>query len=292
MAKISASKATIVIVSLPEHTEKYPELQAAAQKALKEPKSPPPGPLASLPVGIHRVAITAFIKDPALQARLRTNPELTNQYATAIRSGAVFPPVTLARIGGAAFLVAGWHRTAAHEQAGETHIRAEIIDTSMKQAKWLSAASNLTHGRPASGADKRRAFKAFIMARRHIKPGTAGKLLTYAEIALALHGACGGTGTMFNWMKKDFPKIAQKMSRGDWGDKGNENGTDTGAGHLRAALAAIEEIEAREGGIRRPEQREKLQKAVAGLYGRLVKATPGDEFDNDDDDPGEGPETE
>lgn len=263
--------------SKPANTTTRPA-EAVKATATTKPTQPKPGPLAGLPEGTHEVAISAIVRDPNYQARMKgTDPLLVNSYATAIKAGSEFPPVTLARVKGHALLVAGWHRVAAHERAGRDQIKAEIVDCTAAGAMWLAASSNLSHGRPPSRADKRFAFTAFIKARKHIQPGTGGAYLTYAEIAKELHGIATPT-TIWNWMRKDFPRIAQKMGHEGVDTTRPGTTTDTEAGYFRAALAAVREVEAQMRAVKSLDRRTEVCEAVEALRNALLDST-GDEFD-------------
>ncbi len=237
-----------------------------------------PGPLATLPAGIHEVAITAFKRDPKLQARMGGMDDLlVNRYTTAIKAGASFPPITLARVDDEVLLVSGWHRTAASERAGLATIQAEIVDCKSNDLEWLASSSNLDHGKPASKADKVFAFNSFIKARRHIQQGPRGRYLTYAEMAKDLHGIASPT-TIWNWMKKHHPKIAVKIGKGGIDNSRPDTSRDEEAGSYRAAMAAVSAIAAQMRAVTSLERRMEVCEAVAALGKDLWDST-GDELD-------------
>jgi hypothetical protein len=142
---------------------------------------------------------------------------------------------------------------------------------------WEATSSNLTHGKGASRAEKRLAFKAFIRARKHIRPGSGGAYLTYQEMAKAL-GGIGSPVTVWNWMKADYPKLAEKISHGDLGQRRPEATRDTEAGYFRAAMGAVREIEAQMRAVKTPSRRIEVWEAVEALRTALA-ASVGDEFD-------------
>jgi hypothetical protein len=152
------------------------------------------------------------------------------RYANVIASGRLMPPIKVALVNGAPVVVDGWHRIAAHEWRGEKQITAHVVIATEREAQWLAAAANLSHGLPLKPREVRTAFRAFIKARQHIRQ--TGRLLSYRDIAEAMGGLVVHT-TLRNWMKADFPRIAQKMAEGDTVRAVQDQTTDTEAGFMR-----------------------------------------------------------
>ncbi len=70
------------------------------------------------------------------------------RYYNALKSGANFPPITVAKRDGKFILIDGAHRLKAHEQCGETHIQAQVFEgLSDKQIYIEAIKANVTHGR-------------------------------------------------------------------------------------------------------------------------------------------------
>ena len=71
------------------------------------------------------------------------------RYYNALKSGATFPPITVAeKKDGRFILIDGAHRLKAHEQCGETHIQAQVFEgLSDKQIYVEAIKANVTHGR-------------------------------------------------------------------------------------------------------------------------------------------------
>ena len=161
-------------------------------------------PEGSLPVDVERIT-----RDPALQVRAGTDPALVRRYANEMKAGARFPPVELAETeDGTLLLVEGWHRLeAAHIVNGQKTVEATKRAMSRQEATGWASMANLTHGKQLAEKDKRRALALYITARKH---RTAKGLKTYRDIARDL---LIKLPTLYRWMAKDHPKIAQDMAR-------------------------------------------------------------------------------
>lgn len=165
------------------------------------------------------VPLKAIHFDGLLQVRKAVNYDQVNSYHNAMLSGAKFPPVRVARIPDKHHLtvIDGWHRLHALEGLGVEAVPVIIQELSFKDAMGEAALANLTHGLPIKKAELRQAFGMFIRSGRNRKgKGKNVTYMSYRELAQALQGAVKHT-TLLNWMRKDFPKIANAMG-------GNENG--------------------------------------------------------------------
>jgi hypothetical protein len=100
--------------------------------------------------------------DPRLQHREDAknfpgcaNPELTAEYAEAIKAGAKFPPVKAVhdKAGKAYWLYDGFHTLAATAKAGKDAVEAEVVEGTFDDALQRSWQSNSAHGARRSGAD-------------------------------------------------------------------------------------------------------------------------------------------
>lgn len=73
------------------------------------------------------------------------------RYFNALRSGAVFPPITVAILDKNYYLVDGMHRLKAHKDNKETHIQCEVLKGLDKKQIFLEAVKrNVKHGRQFS----------------------------------------------------------------------------------------------------------------------------------------------
>lgn len=157
--------------------------------------------------------VADIIRDERLQLRTKVTQTTVKKYAEALQSGASFPPIKVADIGGDYYLVDGWHRVAAHELCFRDVVEAEIYPCpSITAALLMATTANLTHGRPLTTKEKRKAVNEFIRNEGHIFIKASGRkaLRTYRELGelFQLHHT-----TMRNWVQRDFPELAEAMSR-------------------------------------------------------------------------------
>ncbi|SNT56457.1 ParB-like nuclease domain-containing protein [Tardiphaga sp. OK246] len=130
-------------------------------------------------------------------------------YKNSGNSSGQLPPVTLARVDGTLRLVDGWHRLRALELLGESTVEATIFDATMSEAKFAAAMANMAHGLPLKHGELRKVFNAYITTRQHITK--AGRIKSYRDMQQDLNNRVAHK-TIYNWMKKDHPKIAAKMA--------------------------------------------------------------------------------
>ena len=161
------------------------------------------------------VQVSDIIKEPSWQVREKLTISRVRAYRTTYNSGAEMPPVKLADVRGALYLVDGWHRMAAQEDLGRKEVEASIVKMTKPEAIWAAAAANLTHGEAYRKDERRRAFSVFIETKQHSK---RGKLLSYREMAAAFGGNPSHV-TLRNWIKQDFPQVfkgLEKHRTGEW----------------------------------------------------------------------------
>lgn len=157
---------------------------------------------------VQLVDMSSITRDSKFQVRNQLDRKLVRQYATAMSNGADFPPIHLAKVKDALIIVDGWHRHAALHSLGQSEIHAKVTPMTQDEALRASALANTQHGKPLKPAERRNVFKNFIRGKGHKKPN--GSLMTYREISEALGGHVGHT-TIYNWMKKDFPRVFKAM---------------------------------------------------------------------------------
>ena len=150
------------------------------------------------------------------------DPRLVNKYATILRNGGELPPITVAKIGAAYWLVDGFHRLAAeekqHRRSWKTRgatmtTRATVVSgLTLRRALRMAALANLSHGAPLKTADLRKVFRTYVdTGMQRTKKGCK----SYRVMAVEL-GAQRSYETIRGWMKQDYPGIARQMSGDDY----------------------------------------------------------------------------
>lgn len=84
------------------------------------------------------------------------------EYAELMRDGKVFPPLAVTFDGTYYWLVDGFHRLEAAQDAELQSIECDITAGALEDAQWQSYSVNATHGLPRTSMDKRRAVKAAL----------------------------------------------------------------------------------------------------------------------------------
>ncbi len=152
------------------------------------------------------MAINQIARDGQFQVRNKLNDLTVKRYENNYRSGRDMPPVKIAQVGDVPILADGWHRVQALENLGETHVQAEVHTATREEARWMAGSANLSHGLPLKQGELRNVFRFYIKSKQHVLP--KGKLKSYRDIAADLGKP---HGTIYNWMKRDFPRIAAKL---------------------------------------------------------------------------------
>ncbi|WP_374437301.1 ParB/RepB/Spo0J family partition protein [Tabrizicola sp.] len=218
-----------------------------------------------------RFPIADLHRDPRFQIRTRMEPATVDRYANALRADVELPPVRVAMVGGVPVLVDGWHRVAAHQITGASHVLAFVTEATAQEARWLAAEANLTHGLPLKKGELRSAFRAFITARRHRVPARAGQgpgRLSYRDIAKALGGHVTHQ-TASNWMHKDFPDIAKEYGGEATPMAEAPAPEDPEEGFARTAQEAIAQALSAARGVRDPGRRGALVAAAEAALREL-----------------------
>lgn len=184
---------------------------------------------------VEELFINQIARDDALQVRRRLDAGAIKRYEGVYRADGEMPPVHVAKVDGVHVLVDGWHRLTALENLGINKVQAKVTTTTRDEALWLAARANLEHGVPLRAGELRNVFRAYVRAKRNRLP--RGRLKSYREIGAELGKP---PATIYNWMKKDFPRVAAKM-----GTQGNGSGT----GGLRALPRAPQAIRTAEESI-------------------------------------------
>jgi ParB-like chromosome segregation protein Spo0J len=91
------------------------------------------------------------------------DPAIVADYAEAMESGAVFPPVVVFHDGGEEYWLAdGFHRAEAAKRIGREEITAEVRLGSQRDAVLHAVGANASHGLRRTPDDRRRAIETLL----------------------------------------------------------------------------------------------------------------------------------
>lgn len=131
---------------------------------------------------VVNVEVADIVTRADWQVRVKVDGGTVQNYASEMRAGAAFPPLRIARIDGALYLVDGWHRLEAARVNGESSVGAVVSDMTEAEAQWAAAQANLTHGLPLKPREVREVFRAYVRSKQHRK-GTRRAVNIYARHA-------------------------------------------------------------------------------------------------------------
>jgi hypothetical protein len=103
--------------------------------------------------------------DGGTQPRAQLDWTTIASYTEDMQNGDTFPPIVAYYDGANYWLVDGFHRVHAAQQAGLTEIAADVRQGSLQEAQWHSYAANTEHdraGKRRTNDDKRRAVEAAL----------------------------------------------------------------------------------------------------------------------------------
>ena len=100
--------------------------------------------------------------DGGTQPRTSINEATVSEYAEAIMSGDVFPPLLCVWDGVNRWLCDGFHRLHAHRQAGSVTVEVLQHSGTQRDAVLMSVGTNAQHGLRRSNDDKRRAVRMLL----------------------------------------------------------------------------------------------------------------------------------
>jgi hypothetical protein len=196
--------------------------------------------------------------------RAKLDRTTIDRYAKAYRSGAEFPPISIAVVDGRPIVVDGWHRLKAQRKIGRPTVEAFVATATKSEALAMAAQANLRNGLPLKRKELLSAFKTLIRANQHMQ-GT--RLLSYRELQDLLGGIVRHT-TIRNWMIRHFPRIARQYSgEAVEGSRGEPRDSDLAALSMarHAAVQALTLV----GGIKSPVRRGEVIAFVESALARL-----------------------
>lgn len=117
----------------------------------------------------QELALAEVRRHPSFQMRvLGVDRSHSNRLLRVLKDGGDLPPIKVARVGRALYVVDGFHRLEAHAGAGRDTINADVAKMTLPEAQEEARLANTTHGKGLSNADKRKAFDAMVEAGRHL----------------------------------------------------------------------------------------------------------------------------
>lgn len=118
---------------------------------------------------LKRLAVADVRQHPDFQIRVQgVDPKHAKRLAGQLKAGKALPPIEVASIGRAFYVLDGFHRLEAHIEVRAVEIEAKVARLSLSEAKAQAGLANLTHGKPPSRADKQAAFDRYVAAGSHI----------------------------------------------------------------------------------------------------------------------------
>jgi len=111
---------------------------------------------------VAELELSVIRTDGGTQPRAQLDQGVVEEYAEAMKAGAVFPPVVVFYDGTSYWLVDGFHRVEAAKRIGATKIAADLHPRTLREAILHSVGVNATHGLRRTNADKRRAVSILL----------------------------------------------------------------------------------------------------------------------------------
>jgi len=108
------------------------------------------------------ISLELIRTDGGTQPRATMNWVVVSDYAEAMRSGTIFPPVVVFDDGVDYWLGDGFHRLAATKETQATAINAEVRQGSLPDAQWYACGANRSHGLRRTNDDKAAAVRAAL----------------------------------------------------------------------------------------------------------------------------------
>jgi len=91
-----------------------------------------------------------------------------NKLTRQLEAGKALPPIKVAAIGAALYVVDGFHRLHAYRKAKEHSLPAQVARMSIPEAREEARLANTTHGKGLGRADKRRVWDEHIASGGHL----------------------------------------------------------------------------------------------------------------------------
>lgn len=129
----------------------------------------------------ERLAVRDIREHPSLQNRVQgTSRNHIEKMRKQLESGAALPPIKVAAIGKALYVVSGFHRLSAHRLGGYREIDAETARMSKAEAVEYALLENTDHGKALTNKDKDAILRRFVEQGRHLWKEGEGHYTNYA----------------------------------------------------------------------------------------------------------------
>lgn len=153
------------------------------------------------------IPLASIVKHPPFQFRSGLDAAAIRRYAAMTKAGKIAPPIVVALIGTAHYLLDGWHRmeAGALTLTADDQVWVRVAVMTHGQAMWFAATANDGHGVQLKAAARRKVFRAFIESGQHKLP--RGDVMSYRAMGDALGQQ---HTTVRNWVKADFPRLFRK----------------------------------------------------------------------------------
>jgi hypothetical protein len=112
---------------------------------------------------MKKLEISLIRLDGGTQPRAELNHDVVTEYTDAMKSGAIFPPITVFFDGTEYWLADGFHRLQAFKDLALSVIQADILQGSLRDAVLYSTGVNAAHGLRRSNEDKRKAVMTLLL---------------------------------------------------------------------------------------------------------------------------------
>ncbi|MDM9583065.1 hypothetical protein [Nostoc sp. GT001] len=109
-----------------------------------------------------KIQIAVIKLDGGTQSRAGINQQVIDEYASAWRDGAKFPPIIAFYDGENYWLADGFHRCISAKQANVVEVEADIRQGTRRDAVLYSVGANSNHGLRRTNDDKRRAVSTLL----------------------------------------------------------------------------------------------------------------------------------
>jgi ParB-like nuclease domain len=130
---------------------------------------------------LESLAVGDVREHPSFQNREQgTSRNHIEKLRKQLQSGAALPPIKVAKIGKALYVVSGFHRLSAYRLEGYREIEAETARMSKPEAEEYALLENTDHGKPLTHKDKEGILRRFVEQGRHLWKEGEGNYTNYA----------------------------------------------------------------------------------------------------------------